>query len=290
MQVARNIERLDGKLEIRASEHGDTLDTILQKAQAAKTEADRLAEIDPLRAFEDAAKEMRAKAALHRAKSPLTSLFGTDMSYKGEQAAKNILGNEDRIIAASNYFGKDSDEFSQLRKVFARDFLQREFPRLGQIRGELSQNPVMTENVQALMFPGWTGQGMKTLAKDLEFAFSAATVGNNRDTGASLAAAGKIFNPPNIIPGLGKIAHFPPVQFVNRVILGKYYAALMEGVSNPAFAAWLTKNLESKNPQIVRATRQVLDDRLKTSPWIGRALGQESVPSAPDQAQDQYAQ
>ena len=290
VRLGEEIQRLDGKIYINALDT-DSIPTILNKARAKTLDDARVAAVDPLRAFDDAAKEMKVAAATKREASPIHTLFGEGMSYKGELAARNILSSEDNIIAASNYFGRDSATFNELRKVFVRDFLQREYAEIGQMRPELSKKKIMTDRVQQLMFPGWTLQAMKTLAKDTEFLFGAATVGRGSDVGASLAGSSRVFNPPNILPGLGRFAKFPGIQFINRIILGKYYGALMEGVSNPAFSAWLTKSLESGNPAQKEAAKNVLNDRLKTSPWLGRAAGQYMAQPNPEEpTQDQYAQ
>jgi hypothetical protein len=286
LHIGEEIQKLDGKIYIDALPT-DSIPMILNKARAKALEDARVAAIDPLKAFDEAAKKMRSDAALHRKSGPLSALFGTDMSFKGEQAARNILSNEDRIIAASNYLDKAT--FDSLRQVFVRDFLQREFKAVGGMRKELSANPLMTERVQALMFPGNTLDQLKTLAKNAEFLSGAVSIGNGEMSGG-LAAGAQVMNPSRHVPGMKKFSKIPGVDFVNRIILGKVYGALMEGVSHPSFAAWLTKSLESGNPAQRLAARNVLNDRLKTSPWIGRALGQESVPSAPDQTQDQYAQ
>ena len=135
----------------------------------------------------------------------------------------------------------------------------------------------MTEEVQALMFPGVTRGQMLQVARDMEYLFS----GGNTDVGGSLAAAGRVLNPWQHIPipkieGLtGFIMGLPGSTFVARFALGKFFATIMDAVSHPNFMNWLAGNLKGDELQR-RVAKDVIQKRLMLGGWIGSAGAQVS--------------
>ncbi len=292
--IAKDIQKIEGTLPINANDK-DPLAVVLQKAQAAKLEAEAAAKADPLKAFSDATKEfdksadaLRKGAVDQRRQGPLGFLFKDNMPYKGAQAADKILSNEDNIVAAAHYFGQNSPTFDKLRQVYVQRFLQREFNQTGSMRAQLGHE--VPEEVQQLMFPGVTKNQMVTLAKNMEFLFGASTIGGGGEIGGALAGASRVLNPTQHLPGMRLAGKIPGVDTVARYALGKYFATLMEGVSHPEFVNWLAKSLNGP-PEMKLAAKAVLNDRLKMSSWFGAAGGQLAAQPNPDEpTQDRYAQ
>ncbi len=285
VNVAKDIQRLDGKLPISANDT-DSLATILRKAQSAKAEADIAAKTDPLQAFDDAvksfdkeAKATRKQAVDQRRQGALGFLFKENMPYRGARAADQILSNEDNIVAAAHYFGQNSPTFNALRQVYVHRFLQREFGSTGNIRAQLSKE--IPEEVQQLMFPGVTRGQMVELARNMEFLFGASSISGG-DIGGSLAGASRITNPSQHVPGFGRFSKIPGVDFVARIALGKYFATIMEGVSHPEFVHWLAKSLNGP-PEARLAARAVVNNRLRSSGWVGAAAGQMMAEPNPEE-------
>src|SRR5262249_18815532 len=152
----------------------------MNRAKLAKEEADKFAETDPLKALAESQRAIEAQhnnamkqAKLTRKAEPLHHLYEESQQHLAVKAADKILGSQDLIMAAATQFGRDSPEFNALRQVYASRFLQRGFPKTASMRAELGGEKGMTEEVQALMFPGITRDQMVTLAKNMEFLFSA---------------------------------------------------------------------------------------------------------------------
>lgn len=294
-KIAADIRKLGGALPITA-EPGDTISALMRKAEVAKVEAEKFAEIDPIKAL---AKEMKrldtqyngaVKAAAKKRKAePLHFLYEDSMSALAVKAADRILGSQDLIMAAAQQFGRDSNEFKALQQVYAARFFQRPFGRTARIREELGGEKGMTEEVQALMFPGVTRRMMSELADNMEFLFS----GGGSDVGGSMAAASRVLHPMQSIPipQLSGVSSFvmgvPGVTTAARFMLGKYFALITDATSHPNFINWLAGRLNGDEASRM-AARAVVRQRFALGGWTGRAVGQQVLGSPnPAPQQDQ---
>jgi len=280
-QIAQDVAKLDGSLPIEAHE-GDSMSTLIRKMRAAKEQAEKMAESDPLTALKNEVSTLdkqlaAAQKAMQQARraAPLNFLYQNHLSHMAVKAADKILGSQDLIMAASEMFGPQSPEFNALRQVYVTRFFQRPLGKVAGMLEELGGQHGMTEEVQALMFPGVTRDQMLQVTKDMEFLFG----GAGSDVGGSMAAASRVMNAsqhlpiPKITGVSGLIMHLPGSEFVSRVVLGKYFAAIMDAVSHPNFMNWLAGNLKG-NEQQRQVARAVVQQRLRLGGWLGAAMGQ----------------
>ena len=275
-KIAEDAAKLKGDLPIDARPE-DTISTLIRKTQAAKEAADKFAANDPLAAL---SKEMtKLDAELKKgqinlrkglAEDPLKFLYQPRLSHMAVEAADKILGSQDLIVAAAHKFGRNSPEFNALRQVYVTRFFQRPLGRVAGMREELGGEHGMTEEVQALMFPGVTrGQALQVV-RDMEFLFS----GTGTDVGGSLAGASRVLNPWGHIPlpelgGLsGLVMKIPGSTAVARFFLGKFFATMIDAVSHPEFINWLAGNLRGGVEQREMA-RAVLRQRFQLGGLVG---------------------
>lgn len=280
-KLAVNIRQLDGSIPIRA-EDGDTVSTLMRRASAAAEEAKKIADHDPIKALSQEMSRLDKEFNLtqrvlreQRKKQPLHFLAEPQMSGMAVRAADKILGSQDLIMAAANQFGRTSPEFQALQQVYVHRFFQRSLGRTGRMLEELGGEKGMTEEVQALMFPGVTRDNMLQLVKDMNFLFS----GGGSDIGGSLAAASRVLNPLSHVPipklsGMSYlITSIPGVTIAARFALGKLFATIMDGVSHPNFINWLAGNLRGGEVER-RAARDVLQRRLSMGGYVGALAGE----------------
>lgn len=287
-KIATDVRTLKGELPI-TSDPGDTISTLMNRAALAKAEADKFAEMDPLKALNQEMSRVEKEynqatklAKLSRKQEPLHFLYENSMSHLAVRAADKILGNQDLIMAAATKFGRESPEFNALRQVYAARFLQREFPKTAAMRAQLGHE--MTEEVQALMFPGVTRDQMVTLAKNMEFLFSA----GGTDVGGAMAAASRVLHPeanlPISSPTLRVLLKLPVVSSGARFVLGKFYALAMDATTHPNFINWLAGRLQGD--AFARAeARAAIQQRIKMGALLGRGFGQQVL--APQQTNEQ---
>ena len=281
LRIARDISRkLEGTLPVKVEE-GDTLSTLMRKVERSAAEVKQFAEHDPVKALAQEARKIdkefaqAAKLAKEQRRSnPLHFLYEDSMSELAIKAADKILAHEDTIMASAATFGRDSTEFKLLQQVYVHRFFQRALGQTGKMRAELGSEKGMTEELQALMFPGITRNTMLQLVKDMEFLFST----SGSDVGGSMAAATRVTNPWQSIPlpqmgGVsGMIIKLPGMTAVGRFTLGKLFATVIDGMAHPNFLNWLAGNLR-KGAEERFVARQVLQDRLKLGGWVGALTG-----------------
>jgi hypothetical protein len=280
-KIAEDAAKLKGDLPIDARPE-DTISTLMRKTQAAKEAADKFAANDPLVALDKEMtkldKELKgAQMNLRKGlvSDPLKFIYQPRLSHMAVEAADKILGSQDLIVAAANKFGRDSPEFNALRQVYVTRFFQRPLGRVGTMREELGGEHGMTEEVQALMFPGVTRGQFLQVVRDMEFLFSGAAT----DVGGSLAGASRVLNPWGHIPlpelgGLsGLIMKIPGSTAVARFFLGKFFATMIDAVSHPDFINWLAGNLRGNIEQREMA-RAVLRQRFQLGGMIGAGTAQ----------------
>lgn len=279
--MAEDIQSVQGTIPLSAGE-GSTIQELMKTAQVAAESAKKMAAIDPLKMFSEEmkrldqqyAKAMRGAQHQRRAE-PLGFLYEEKMSGLATTAADKILAKEDTIRAAAQMFGRESPEFKALQEVYAHRFFQRQLGETGKMLEQISDpKKGITDEIQALMFPGVTRGQMVQLSKDMNFLFSA----GGPDVGGSLAAASRVLNPWQHIPlpkltGVSLILHAPGVSFAGRFILGKTFATIMDGVSHPNFMNWLAGNLKGE-PIEREVAKRVLKERMRLGGWFGGALAQ----------------
>ena len=280
-KIVEDLGKVEGSLPINANAT-DTVSTLIRKSQLAAKEAEEVAARDPIKVLDQEVKKIEgqfknAQRLLNkqRGQTSLGFLYNEEMSQKFVAAADKILSHQDLIMAAAQGFGRDSETFKALQKVYAQRFFQRSFGATAKMRSELGGEKGITDEVQALMFPGVTKGQMRQLAEDMEFLFS----GAGSDVGGSMAAASRVLNPLGHLPIAlpGHVAQFltgiPGVSILARVTIGKMFAVIMDGVSHPNFMNWLAGNLKG-SPAQRELARTVIRQRLKLGGLIGAAVGQ----------------
>jgi hypothetical protein len=273
---------IEGALPVHL-DPGDTMYGLMKKIALAAEQMKQLADRDPIKSlsgemsridkeFNLAARQAKAG----RRSDPLGFLYEDSMSAMAVRAADKILGSQDLVMAAAQRFGRESPEFKALQQVYVQRFFQRAFGKTGAMRAELAdEKKGMTEEMQALMFPGVTRQAMQLLVDDMEFLFS----GGGQDFGGSMAAATRVLNPWQQIPipKLGGVTsallHFPGATMIGRKVLGDWFATIMDGVSHPNFMNWLANNVRQGGEERLVA-RKVLQDRLRLGGLVGAGVGQ----------------
>lgn len=281
LSAAKNVRTLEGAVPVRATDT-DSLSSLMRKTELAVNEIKQLADNDPIKALATETKRIDKQfadvaklARTDRRSEPLHFLYEDSMSAMAVRAADRILGSQDLIGAAAQKFGRESSEFKALQQVYVNRFFQRPLGETGKMFGQLGGEKGMTEEVQALMFPGVSRSHMLQLAKDMEFLFS----GGGSDVGGSLAAASRVINPWSHIPipktgGMASfLIHTPGTAFIARFTLQKAFATVMDGVSHPNFINWLAADLSKGTTE--RATaKAVLQQRLMLGGWMGAATGE----------------
>ncbi len=288
-KVAADVRRLGGQLPI-SPEETDTISSLMRRMQIATQQVEKMAELDPIKALVDETKRLDKELAgkLKTAKQqrqidPLGFLYEDSMSALAVKAADRILGSPDLLKAAAEKFGRDSGEFKALQQVYAMRFFQRSFEKTGGMRLELEKT--MTEEVQALMFPGATRKTMLQIARDMEFLSSA----GGPDVGASMAGASRVLHPEQSIPFVGKIFKLVQVPMLGagaRFAYAKYLATMMDAVSHPSFINWLAGKLEGD--AVARAeAKAAWQHRMNLAVGAGRVVGQQVMtgPQQPEEPQ-----
>jgi hypothetical protein len=246
LRQAQNIEMLGGRLPVTVRP-GDTLTTVIQRANEAADAIKLVAKQDPLGTF---AREMKAidhegkiakgKLAAERRADPLAFLYKPTTG--ADEAANHILGSEDLIIAAAKKFGENSNEFKLLRQLWTQRILEG---TLDPGRRLASVSP----EIQQMMMPGVSLDAMQTLAKEMDFLMGTRAGAN---TAKSIAAVAKVEHPWSSITGkfVGQVAKAVPGSDVaGRAILGGYYKVITNLQANPAFQRWLITGLNGTGPQ-----------------------------------------
>ncbi|HSV26238.1 MAG TPA: hypothetical protein VLJ17_24840 [Xanthobacteraceae bacterium] len=279
--MAEDIQSVNGTVPLAARE-GSTIQELMKTAQVAAQSAKKMADIDPLKMLSQEMQRLDKdynvkvrKAQGERRAEPLGFLYEEKMSGLATAAADKILAKEDTIRAAAQMFGRESPEFKALQQVYAYRFFQRPLGETGKMLEQIGDpKKGITDEVQALMFPGVTRGQMVQLAKDMDFLFSA----GGPDVGGSLAAASRVLNPWQHIPlpkltGVSMILHVPGISFAGRFLLGKVFATIMDGVSHPNFLNWLAGNLKGE-PIEREVAKRVLKERMRMGGWFGGTAGQ----------------
>lgn len=269
LSQARAIEQLEGRLSIPVKP-GDTMTQVIARARLAAEEAKAQGTKDPLTALQkDVARvtnELKKEASAERRKDPLGFLH--NQGTGGAQAVDTILKNEDLIIAAAHKFGEKSPEFNALRQVYVERVL-----RQGMEPGKALES--ISPEVQALMFPGVTGEQMRLLAKEMDLLMrTRGLAGGGRQSGGMMATA-KVEHPTTNIPGVRGITKLiPGLNPAARSMHTAYYKLVTELMTSPSTLRWIEKGLTSGNPEEQAAVREILRKHLQKGGAMGAGAGE----------------
>jgi len=274
LEQARNIEMLEGKLDI-PTRPGDTILDVISRARAAADAVKAAAKQDPLALLN---KEMKSVEREHaREAQRMAKLRQTDplaFLYKpttgATEAVDRILGSEDLILAAAAKFGDKSPEFNMLRQVWVQRILQ----------GTLEPSQRLekaSEEVQRIMFPGVSLDAMRQLAKDMDFLMSSRGAHEGAGTARSMAAMSKVEHPLSQLPfQTGKLLNIATLGLgdpIARATLGGYYKMIRTIFNNPAFMRWVEKGLKGDD-RAREMVREEIQRRMKIGGPVGAGVAQ----------------
>lgn len=270
LKQAQDVRALSNDRIPIAVQPGDTVAEVIARARQATAEAERAAKVDPIGALN---KEMRKlegeqKRQLNNARSrrddPLGFLYNPTVG--ASEAVNKILSSEDLILATGTRFGKDSPEFNMLRQVYAQKILQGTTDpasRLGKVSDE----------VQALMFPGVTRKQMDTLAKEMTF-LTNTKLFSSGDFGGALSATAKVEHPIGGRMVSGVLKAMPGTMSAGVATLGAYYKFLTDmTANNPALFNYLLRGLEGTAAQKT-AVREILSKHAQRYGAMGAGAGE----------------
>lgn len=245
---AQAILRKEGKLPL-AAEEGDTISTLMRRAESLAAEIDERAKADPvrlladeLRQLERGARQIRGEQARARRANPLHFLEQPSMGAL--EAADRILAKPDLILSVARQYGETGPEFTMLRQVWTSRLFQREYEGLARLQSEFAEK--IRPEIQQLMFPGVELDNARQLARDMDFLLPR----GGQDFGGNLAAATRVLNPGGQVavrptPFWEKV---PGVNTALRTVLSKYYEVMSWAVTHPAFVRYIAAGLGSGDP------------------------------------------
>lgn len=266
---ARNVLSLEGKLPI-ATEGGDTLQTVLRRADSIAQEIKALADKDPvkllndeMRQFQKAERTVRAETGRARRADPLH--FLEQPSAGAIESANKILNKPDLILAVARQNGEASPEFEMLRQVWTQRLLQRSIASTPGLAGEFAEK--IPPEIQQLMFPGVSLDAAQQLAKDMAFLLPQSVT----DFGGSIAAASRVLNPITSLPILkGAVKLIPGANTAARAMHGWYYSTMTWATTHPAFVRYIAAGLKG-NDQMRDLARREFQESFGN--WVRRGGG-----------------
>lgn len=279
VKSAQRLSLLQGKLSVEALP-GDTVGSLLTRAEQLEKEITVRAKQDPLgvldHAMKEAAKETAAgKVAAYQEVSggPLGFLargLPGEQSLAAGEAAKRIIENPSLIGAAAERFGVDSPAFQAIRRNYVESIFQH-----GNIENVLR----LPSAVQDALLPGLTKDDMITFARNWEF-----LKGSGGGTfGGGLAATSRVTNPVAELRKLGghRVAALfdkAPIigPYAARYLLGKYYAAVTDKiVTNVNLWRYMAKGLDSGDKMEAENARRLFTTMMQ--PTLERLFGEIGV-------------
>lgn len=269
-EQARNIMTLNGKIPVQVNA-GDTLSTLVRRADSIAAEIKQMAERDPiklltgeLKRFDSEVKKIKGQFASQRRASPLH--FLENQNAGPIEAANRILNKPDLIMAVARDFGEQSPEFEMLRQTWATRLFQRTLPNTGKLAPEFAEN--IPPEVQQLMFPGVALQDAQQLAKDMQFLLPAI----DPDTGGSMAAASRVLHPLSSSPKIlsKAIGQIPGADPAARWLLNKYYSTMTWAITHPTFVKYVAAGLKG-SPDMRNLVRR--EFMRSYEPWVKETYG-----------------
>ena len=252
---------------------GDTVFTLMDRADAAIRHAQEMGARNPLATFktemaklsDETRKALQAGEATLR-KSPLNEF----VSLESEAAANKIVETPSLLKSVAMEFGTSSPEFTMLRQAAARRYMQdladRIAPAAGRPGGSVA--PVaekffgLTAEAQDLLFPGVSREQMTNLMRKAVMMFPP----SEADFGSSLAGRAMLFNPQRavFVPKAGQAALGALPKWASRLMVGKMLSAVANIASSPKTVEFIARGLEGGPPGAEAAEtllRALLDPR-----------------------------
>lgn len=251
---AQRVLLLEGKIPME-TRPGDTVVTLLRRADSIGAEIKMLAERDPVKLLGEEMKTLdrevrrvKAQAGRQRRANPL--YFLENPSAGAIESANKILNKPDLILSVARQFGEQSPEFEMLRQVWTTRLFQRSIGDTSRLAAEFSES--ITPEIQQLMFPGVSLDAAKQLAKDMEFLLPS----GGTDFGGSMAGASRVLHPVTDLPIARQAVKAVPFQgTVGRLVLGNYYKLVLWGASHPRLIQYVNAGLKG-SPQMQEFARQ----------------------------------
>jgi hypothetical protein len=257
---------MEGKLPVTFRPN-DTAFDVFRNARMVTEQADRAANVDPIRALaQDVRRVTGQMQQAHNAAKKADPLnFLTNANIGGIRAANKILGDEDLILATAARFGEQSPEFNALRQLWT----ERIF------RGTLKPGARLEKaspEVQRLML-GVNLETAKKIAQDMDFIMGSKALSSGGDkTAGSMSVMSKVEHPiaGKTVSRLARV--IPGANTTGRATLGAYYSFMNKVLESPALARWLEKSYT--NPEARPVIRAELDKVMQRGGSIGTTLSQ----------------
>jgi len=294
IQLAKQVEAMapKGRIPLDAMP-GDTVASLLQRANTFAAEAKQAAAVDPIKLLNQETTRIEAERAAAQKemtaefrKSPLN--FLTEPTVGAIEAGERILNSPDLTLAVAHRFGTDSPEFRMLRQAYAEKLLQVGGGEgVGRAANMLHTLQRIPESVQQIVFPGVTKDEALTLAKNMSFLLG----GTGETFGGGIAAAQRVLNPvPELrhfsMEAAKVLSRVPGGNLAARLTIGKYYQIMTWAFTHPKFVEWLAQGLE-KGPVERETARKAFWEASGLGRDIGGAVGAGVGVMNVDQAQPQ---
>ncbi len=229
---AKRIQQTYGKFDMDVLP-GDTVTTLMQRAENAEARAAALAEHDPIGVLENLTKQVDARVAAMRAegKNAIKADILSDLvGLPAEKAADKIFKTPDLFRAVVKRFGDNSTEVLMLRDAWIRKFMQRPIEATAKMAEEFGEN---TDEIQRILYPGTSLDDMTRLTKQMKLMFP-----HTQDaTALGMAGMGMLSNPahasffPHIVKSV--LVTFP--TGVARGVASLALTKIAETLTDPAF-------------------------------------------------------
>lgn len=306
---ANRIARSYGKMPPLETRPGDSVFTMLDRAEAHIARAESLAERDPMGMLKKEMQGIRDKSAqdLRAGRSEIEQNPLRSVTTLGaEAAAKKILGSADLIAEAEKQFGANSPEFTMLRQVYARQLVQdmadATIPAAGRKAGGLGAVSEgfmnLSPETQARLFPGVTRDQMSGMIRKMVMMFP----NEGGDFGSNLSGAALVTHPGSAsslgLPGAARKIMGAIPTFGARFVISKILDKASSLASSPQLIAFIARGLEG-TPRERSVAEGLLAQLMDTTPQraaVGaagasygeRATGDQAPPpAAPETAPEQ---
>lgn len=256
VRLAQQIQSVYGDFSVNPLP-GDTVTTLMERAKVAINQAEAMAARDPLgelgrqtKQINDRAKQMEAAGEEHIRENPLRVL----PTMEGEAAAQRILDSPDLIRATAAQFGPTSPEFTAIRQAWARRFMQREIAQTGDMATDLLKTP---EDVQRLIFPGVSRQGMVRLAQHMQMIFPS---GGADSTSLGLSGMGMMFHPANaaVLPHSVRLILSVVPTPIARAVVSSTLDWMSRVATDPRLLSFVTRGMDGSPAEKAAADAALL--------------------------------
>lgn len=268
IRQARRVQQTTGRFDAEVLP-GDTVTTLLQRADNAIQRAEMLAEQDPIgllkqhvKKVEGEAEQMKKEGQTAIEKNPLTDL----LDLPAEKATQRIFANPDLLRSAQEQFGPASPEFTLLRQTWARQFLQRDIDSVRNMPAEFAEH---SRDVQQALFPGTSLDDMIRLTKEMKVMFPK----GEDATSIGMSGMAMLFNPSNasFMPHWARaLMKAMPAQAIARATVGMSLGKVADIATSPALMRFVTRGLTG-TPVQQDAARAVMVSVLAGAP-VNEAL------------------